>query len=384
MKKDKKHHQSASPGSIGFIKIDKDIPGIIDHPIALSIYVCLKQFANYQTGQAYPSYATIMKHTGINSPTTVNKYLNHIVSCGLLRIENRMHPNGKKQLTSNLYTVFDKPSPLACYITIFHGKHPETEQATPAEPVSEAAPHPTPRDGVPPLHEMEYPTPRDGVPPLHEMGYPTPRDGVELKSVKNTNCIEKERERERENERKRETPSPSSSASENTFVSTASVSTPVSTTSSMKETEEIKEAYGEYKNVYLTASELTNLVNLFTKPVVMDFIRQLDNRMAESDFEHAKYASKKHAVTLKIWIEKEQKQPNASGNSASQGDYTYQAPQYKPQKVNRFCNFQQRDWDFEALDEMQREYMNHTLKNTPIRLTPMQQRLMEEQAIETA
>lgn len=52
---------------------------------AMAMYVALARYANFQTGEAWPSYETLGKKAGIKSQTTVSKALQELETAGYIR-----------------------------------------------------------------------------------------------------------------------------------------------------------------------------------------------------------------------------------------------------------------------------------------------------------
>jgi hypothetical protein len=68
----------------------------------VAVYCALQRYANRQTGQCWPSVATLAKQLGTSQPR-IRKYLGKLAACGLVDWQARYSTAGER--TSNLYTV---------------------------------------------------------------------------------------------------------------------------------------------------------------------------------------------------------------------------------------------------------------------------------------
>jgi len=79
----------------------------------LRVYLCIAIHANYKTGWAFPTQATICKETGIKSTTTITRNTEALREYGLITYEYRKAvnlegvPYGRKRYFYKLrYTAF--------------------------------------------------------------------------------------------------------------------------------------------------------------------------------------------------------------------------------------------------------------------------------------
>lgn len=77
-------------------------------PSEFMIFAVLRKFANYKTGEAWPSVSTICKLTGL-SDQTVRTNLKNLQAKGCISIQHRYDPE-KKQHLSSVYTVYANPT----------------------------------------------------------------------------------------------------------------------------------------------------------------------------------------------------------------------------------------------------------------------------------
>lgn len=77
-------------------------------PSEFMIFAVLRKFANYKTGEAWPSVNTICKLTGL-SDQTVRTNLKNLQTKGCISIQRRYDPE-KKQHLSSVYTVYANPT----------------------------------------------------------------------------------------------------------------------------------------------------------------------------------------------------------------------------------------------------------------------------------
>jgi hypothetical protein len=78
-------------------------------PKALAVYCQLRRRADNNSGKAFPSYLQLRKRCRLGSDRDVKNALDELVERGLLQVENRIRPETKEK-TTNMYTVFNKPS----------------------------------------------------------------------------------------------------------------------------------------------------------------------------------------------------------------------------------------------------------------------------------
>lgn len=75
--------------------------GKILKPHGIAIYNVLAKYANSRTQSCFPSYETIMSHTGIGKRKTITKYLKRLEKLNIIAIE---HSKGRKP---NRYYLLD-------------------------------------------------------------------------------------------------------------------------------------------------------------------------------------------------------------------------------------------------------------------------------------
>jgi len=106
---------------ISDVVIELELP--LSNP-GFRLYLYLRKLSN-KGGQAFPGYKKIMTKCNIGSEHTVKKAIDELVSRGLVHVENRTRPENKGK-TSNLYTVFHKPSVKAGYLRLFQKGQEDT------------------------------------------------------------------------------------------------------------------------------------------------------------------------------------------------------------------------------------------------------------------
>lgn len=116
---------------------------ISEHAKMVYIYLC--RCADDE-GQAFPSHSTIAQKCSIKSRQTVMNAIAELEDIGLLsKIQRTRKDKGQ---TSNLYTIYDTPTPVQQIDT------------------------PCPADGHPPVQQMDTPCPADGHEGLPSEGLP--------------------------------------------------------------------------------------------------------------------------------------------------------------------------------------------------------------------
>ncbi len=76
----------------------------------IAVYAALRSFADYRTGEAWPSVAKIGERVGISAPTT-RKYLDALHEAGWITSAENYGPDGRQ--TSNRYIVHGSPHSAA-------------------------------------------------------------------------------------------------------------------------------------------------------------------------------------------------------------------------------------------------------------------------------
>ena len=101
--------------------------------------------------------------------------------------------------------------------------------------------------------------------------------------------------------------------------------------------------YGEYGRVKLTADDYTKLIKRHGEEKTLDYIGQLDSWL-----ESTGKCLAGHCATIERWIKRGDKQAPS---------------QCQPRK--KFVNFEQRDWDYNKLEQLEREHLAKELGKRP-------------------
>ena len=120
--------------------------------------------------------------------------------------------------------------------------------------------------------------------------------------------------------------------------------------------EPVEKIYGYFKRVRLSDEGYNALVVEFGAEKVSDYIDRLDSHIA-SKGKDKEFVN--HQATIRGWINKDaNKRPDAMPD----------ARVGRVAKPNRFVNFKQRDWDYAALEKLEREHIRNELEKTGFKI----------------
>ena len=344
------------------------------------VYLYLCRCSN-KFGTSFPSHKTIGRACKIKSRTTVISAINELIDIGLVEKAHRYREDGKQ--TSNLYTVYneprllkvakvEKPSETACPII-----EPSLTQNLDTPPIKnwtpeglhiEVKPILSESESAPaPEAEIEYVT-RETEPESTETAEITveelaktmeitveePAETAEITVEKPAETAEIAIEKPEETveftiEKPEETVEIAIEKPEETVEITIEKPAQPDKPDTPPESITIKmdlfpeKKYGEYKVVLLTDPAYNELVGQYGIEKVNHYIAQLEYQIV---CKGKKYMN--HAFVIRKWA----KEDADKGTGA-------QSPHYgrldKP--VNRFVNFKQREWDYDELERLERQYL---------------------------
>jgi len=352
-------------------------------PLEFKVYALFAKLGG-SSKKCFPGYEWLMKQCNIRSRDMINEALKGLVKQKLLLIKNRFR-EGTRSLTSNSYTIFRKPSEEAGHIRLVKPKNKANKQSE----GDATSPVPSTPDGLPPVihtlvhqaddpqyttrttlvHQADDPSTPDGLPQyttrttlVHQADsintQPTktqqlkPNDvdpeGGEILHEKNTPPPIRGPEGEATS-KPEETASSGKSVLKEEPQIDASSPTPVTPVNPNVElprqrvqTSNKKEAYGQFKRVKLTAGEYADLVAKYGQTVIDTYIKRVDTYSNAHNKKYHCYYS-----TIMLWIDQDKQQEEL---------YRQRQAEFRKHKPNRFCNFQQREYDFDELEKLELEY----------------------------
>jgi hypothetical protein len=323
-------------------------------PYAVTLYCYLRKLGD-TSYQAFPSYKNIMYKCGIKARATVKKTIDELVSRGLLHVENRIK-DGKKELSSNLYTVFPEPSPEAGYIRLLQKQGSSSNE-------------------LPLVHDVNYPSSSNELPLVHNVNYPSSPDELELYSLNNTQfnntqlsvCGVATQNPPPTSEKLQRCLDEKAPHKDQIKLGEAIVTEEPKTKNHVQGENQIdklyskaiadepqavreKKPYGEYGTVLLSDKEHEALVVKYGPVKVEDYIERMDLHCA------SRKPYKNCSAELKKWITKDDRIAEEQAAKAAVASPSAATP-----KPNRFINFNQREKDYDKIRKLEDEYLDRVL-----------------------
>lgn len=120
--------------------------------------------------------------------------------------------------------------------------------------------------------------------------------------------------------------------------------------------------YGEFKNVRLTESGYNTLVGRYGQEKTSDYINRIDLHVETTGHRYKNF----FAAVIK-WIDEDaRKQVGLSRSDKPESGQNKTSSQYGK---NRFVNFNQRDWDYAAIERMERQHILDSLAKDRVSFT---------------
>ena len=311
---------------------------------AFRMYVYLQKLAN-RGSQAFPSYSTIMANCNINKRANVKSAIDELVNHGLLHVENRVRP-GTKELTSNLYTVFNKPSSQAGYIKkMQRNKEQKPHSGSPRElregsSLGEPLQFPEGTTLVPSGNHPSSPGELE-LNPLNQTHLTKPSECVCGATRHNAAASPPPARAQKKVPLKKSAPGKANNAKDTT--KNHNTQTIPLTTDELQAVRD-RTTYGEYNMVNLADADYKKLIEEYGEGKTKEYINRLDEHIASTGKRY-----KNHMATIRKWIRQD------TAKAATQKT----AP---IAKQSRFVNFDQRENDYSLIEKKERDYLLQQLK----------------------